>query len=472
MLRSLFAFRTRHQPYMVRLSYRYEMLTALTYPLAASLAEGGFTATVAGKYFQASRLLMAVIFAAPMFGNIVALGWAEMAQRRRKVPFVNLLQVGVVSSIAAVALTGLFAPADGGGLAGWLFAACIISARVLASGIVTVRSSIWRANYPAHVRGQIVARISVTAAAVFAITTLLGSRWLDYDARAFIYLYPLAALLGAAGIWQFSHIRVRRERTELRRLQISMPRPENLSQTDEATVMNYQAKGERKGLRIFFADAMSVLRQDPAFRQYQWWQFLNGGAFMMFGPALQYMVAREMTDPQKEYQLATMVLQIIPMVVTILFTQLWAPLFDRLNILRFRAVQSCITVIAISVLCGGAMLDHLWLVAVGQFLVGISNAAGNLAWNLGHMDFAPPEKCTTYMGVHVMLTGLRGCVAPFVGVALYYVPFIGRGVFGVSVAMSLAAFFGFRHMARTSDLWHRKVQREREIEPEAVGAGR
>ena len=53
MFRRLFQFRTRHQPLMVRLSYRYELRSALTFPLAASLAEGSFTGVVAAKYFQA-----------------------------------------------------------------------------------------------------------------------------------------------------------------------------------------------------------------------------------------------------------------------------------------------------------------------------------------------------------------------------------------------------------------------------------
>ena len=54
-----------------------------------------------------------------------------------------------------------------------------------------------------------------------------------------------------------------------------------------------------------------------------------------------------------------------------------------------------------------------------RFFIGISNAAGNLAWNLGQYDFAPPEKTAAYMGVHVMLTGVRGSFAPFLGVWLY-----------------------------------------------------
>jgi membrane protein implicated in regulation of membrane protease activity len=53
-----------------------------------------------------------------------------------------------------------------------------------------------------------------------------------------------------------------------------------------------------------------------------------------------------------------------------------------------------------------------------------------------------------YMGVHVMLTGLRGFVAPFVGTLLYLLPSIGKGVFLFSMALSAIAVWGFWRMAK------------------------
>lgn len=430
---------------MVRSSYVHEMRSALTYPLAAALAEGSFTGVVAVKYFDASPVLLAVITAAPMFGNVMALVWAELARTRRKVPFVNLLQAGVVASIAAVALTRPL-PREVGG---WVFALLIVLARVLASGIVTVRSAIWRYNYPRHTRGQIIGRITMTATFVLAVTTFAGSVWLDRDPAAYAYLYPLAALVGILGIYQFSRVRVRLEGQTLRRelQQVYTPRPEDLAQTDETNVLNYQPR-EHKGVRRFLAESMTILREDPTFRRYQWWQFLNGAAFMVMVPPLVFLVGREMTDPKTEYVRAILVLQIVPMATSILCTQLWAPLFDRLHIFTFRVYQSVFSVTAHAVLLIGALQGELWVIALGQFVVGVSNAAGNLAWNLGHNDFAPPEKSAAYMGVHVMLTGLRGCVAPFAGVWLFSALGIDRWVFALSGAMCFIATLGFISMAR------------------------
>lgn len=436
---------------MVRLSYHYEMRSAITYPLAASLAEGSFTGVVAAKYFQASPLLIALITAAPMFGNIMAMIWAEKARGRRKVPFVNLLQLGVVGSIAAVALTA-FVPRTVGA---WLFAALIIVVRLLASGIVTVRAAIWRANYPRHLRAQITGRITIVSTVVLAFATCVGASWLDADPRAFVYLYPIAAVMGAVGIWQFSRIRVRSERQALRRETIPHPRPEALSHTDEMNVLNYQPPEQRRGLLDFLREARDVLRRDRAFREYQWWQFLSGASFMMLNPPLVLLVSKELTDPHTQYKLATVVLQIIPMIMSIVATQFWAPLFDRLHITAFRVFQGIASVAAQATIFVGAVLGQLWIIAAGQFVLGISLAGGNLAWNLGHNDFATREQAATYMGVHVMLTGLRGCFAPFAGVMLFRLPFIRRGVFGISVLMCLAALLGFVSMARRMGAWHK-----------------
>jgi len=463
MLPAFARFRTRHQPYMVRNAYRHELRSAATFPLASSLAEGAFTGVVAAKYFNASPLLIAVITAAPMFGNIMALLWADLAEGRRKVPFVNRLQAGVVLCVALAAATSLVPSRTAGG---WVFAALIIAARMLASGIVTIRSAIWRVNYPRQTRGQIISRIAVVATAVQAAATWAGSYWLDWSPRSFSFLYLGSAVLGAIGIAQFAKIRVRREAQSLRRqrAQLYAPRPENSAQTDESNVMNYNPP-DRSGWRgpvglwrFFlnaFRDAADLLRRDPAFREYQWWQFLAGVSFMMFTPSLLVMVSKEMTNPQTEYRMATFVLQIVPMVTVLVATQMWAPLFDRVHISVFRVYQTSVSVSAQLALFAGAMYGMhvnertgLVLIGLAQVLNGITNAGGNLAWNLGHNDFAPADRAADYMAVHVMLTGVRGCVAPFLGVWLYEVPWVGRRIFLLSAVVCCVALVGFVRMAR------------------------
>jgi hypothetical protein len=220
-----------------------------------------------------------------------------------------------------------------------------------------------------------------------------------------------------------------------------------------------------------------VLRRDKDFRDYQRWQFLSGVSFMMFQPALLYMVSRHLTDPKRQYLLATFVVQIIPMIFWFLFAQAWGRLFDRVHITRFRTVQMSLALSVHLTIFAGALTyarfgmpaAALGIVAIGQVLVGISNGAGNLAWNLGHIDFAPPEQAETYMAVHVMLTGVRGCLAPFFGSAIYrWLDLRGVGylLFILSGSVCLTSLLGFASMARRAP-----QKGEAKVAPAAVAVG-
>src|SRR5688572_13542813 len=162
---------------------------------------------------------------------------------------------------------------------------------------------------------------------------------LDLNPRAYVYLYPAAAILGVIGIWQFSHIRIRHEFLLRRREeQLYTPSPENIAESDETNVLNYVPAPRPHWFVRMFTQAWEVLRRDKDFRDYQRWQFLSGVSFMMFQPALLYMVSRQLTDPKRQYLLATFVVQIIPMIFSFLFAPVWAPFFDRVHITRFRTV--------------------------------------------------------------------------------------------------------------------------------------
>ncbi len=439
LLASYFKFTARHQPYMLRRNYHYETSSALTYPLAAAMAEGAFASIVATKYFQASTTLIAVITAAPMFGNIAALLWAELSRNRQKVMFVNTLQLGVIGSVALVGITR-YAPLEVGG---WIFAGLIISARIFAAGIVTVRSTIWRYNYPRHMRGQVVGRINMIATAALALMTYLGSRWLDHNHQAYPWLYLFAALLGLVGVWQFSHVRVRRERTILKRSQIVAESPEGMAQTEETNVLNYVPPEKSSGFLSSITRSLRILKDDRRFRLYQRWQMLAGFSFMMLQPPLVYLVSKRLTDPVKDYQLANFVLQLIPLLTSILILPIWAPLFDRMMISKFRVIQGISWLSAQLIIFTGAFGMSLPVIMIGQLVVGISIAAGNLVWNLGHNEFAPPEKSGDYMAVHVMLTGLRGFIAPFFGVFLYQLMDESAHFFLITSAINFIAWAGY-----------------------------
>lgn len=488
----LAGFNPRRQPFMVRRNYLYELRSAFTFPLAAALAEGSFTGVVASKYFAAGPLLIAVITAAPMFGNILALLWAQLAERRRKVPFINLLQLGVVAAVALVAATWFIPidPATGHPHpgAGWAFAFLIIVARVLASGIVTLRSAVWRLNYPRALRGQIISRISGVYNTVLSLMVLSAAWILDLAPQSYAVIYVIVALVSLAGIEQFRKVRVRGEGRLLRRSAPIQPAAveTDLAMGEEGGVPSYArttraARNGRNGALAAFvrqlAGSMRLLKTDPLFREYQWWQFLLGASFMLMMPSLIYMVSKEMTDERTQYVLAVVVVQLVPMLTGVIFLQVWAPLFDRTPLFRFRVWLGVSAITAHALVLWGALANSLWIVAAGTFMIGVAMGGGQLAWQLGQNTFATRDNVGTYMGLHVMLTGLRGMFAPFLGVGVYHalsralpsagvssVPG-GRWLFLASVLLCLAGTLGYMSMARR----YGQITREEE-EPLAAAA--
>ena len=91
---------------------------------------------------------------------------------------------------------------------------------------------------------------------------------------------------------------------------------------------------------------------------------------------------------------------------------------------------------------------------------GVARGGGSLAWQLGHNDFAEPDQLSAYMGIHVTLTGVRGAMAPFLGIFLYLgwdlqwwsFTGMGAGLFLVSAALSVVSWNGFRRLHRRMQL--------------------
>ena len=97
----------------------------------------------------------------------------------------------------------------------------------------------------------------------------------------------------------------------------------------------------------------------------------------------------------------------------------WARLFDGSHVVVYRARQGWALVIATMIMCLATFTGWLPLLWIGAIMLGAAYAGANLGWNLGHNDFASIGRAQHYMGVHVTLTGVRGAIAPPLGILFY-----------------------------------------------------
>ncbi len=374
--------------------YAREMWPWALLGIGCGLVEGGTVAVLVKKGYAGLvpphwvNLAVAIVSGAPALANISSFAWANLAYGRARIGVLASLQAAFAIAVGLVAL----APIAAGGLA--LTLVVVIIARVLWAGILTVRAAVWSANYPRHVMARVTSRIVMASSLGIAVVALVAGWVLDRHARAARWLYLFAALCGLLASLRYRAVRVRREYQLL------------------------AAEAETGAAAGAFSLAMfrQILREDEPFRRYMFWMSLYGCGNLM-------MTAQLVVLFSDRLHLASLtqilLLTVVPLLLMPLFLPAWARLFDRGHIIEYRSRQCWALVAAIALLTLGVMFRINGLLWPGAVLIGISYAGANLGWNLGHNDFASPGRAQHYMGVHVTLTGVRGLIAPPLGMACY-----------------------------------------------------
>lgn len=421
---ALWSFFPSTMPLMARRNYARELSAIFFLPWMLAAVEGGIIGVVVKVSFTGivpvTRLNFAVatVAAAPALANIFSFIWVRLSHGLDKIRFVVGLQLVVlvlVSTMANVPFTqtGLHA-----------FVLLVIAARICYAGIVTLRSTIWTANYPANNRARVAGKITTIQVELVALAGLIVGQAMVRDEEAFRFILPIYGAIGLIGIWRLSKMRLRRGR--------SLQAAERQFTEDEgAPSLNPVA-------------LWRVLTNDRRFGAFMFCQMLIGIGNLMLNPVI--IVVLE--DRFHEGYAGVIIAHTIPLALMPLFIPFWARLLDRVHIIRFRSIHSWFFVLTAAAYYLAATHDIPHLLYLAAFIKGIAFGGGALAWTLGHLDFAPVERASQYMGVHVTLTGLRGLIAPILGIQLYIAfehtkPGSGPLVFLVSLAISVAGAIGF-----------------------------
>lgn len=434
--RAIRSFHPSRQPWGTRAAYRQELLTSATLPVAVAMLDAGVVGVFGKVVFGISNTQFAMIAASPMFANLLGFVWTRASRGRRKTAFAGMLMSAMLVLVAAVAVL----PKDdkGVGAAGLVLA--VVVGRCLMAGIVTMRSAIWRMNFPRSARARITGKFVLTATLIFAAVPAVVGPMLDWNPQLFRVIYPVAAVIGIIGIVAYTRIRVRQEPALLR----SEREPHN----DQD--MPVRADGRPHNF-------VSVLREDNHFRTYMTWQFFAGVANMMGNTAFALFVIETIKDRDNANTLGMLLTTTVPLACATLTVPLWSKLLDRRHIARYRISHGLTWVFGQSACYLAAISGQLWLFFVPMALRGVMQGGGMIAWSLGHNDFADKRLAALYMGIHQTLTGVRGAFAPFLGVWLLAgwegfswwggeVPpweGIGPQVFIITTGFAVVAWLGF-----------------------------
>lgn len=421
-------------PPPIERSFRAEKAAEVALPAALVLLEGGVVGVIAAKIYQVSPFVLALVSAAPMFANLSSFFWSRLSAGRSKVATACLLQAMILGCIIAVALV------PNGDLGAAVLVSSMIASRILLAGVITVRSVIWSLNYARHQRARATSQLQmINAIMTVAISSAIGPL-LDAYPESLAWIYWGGALVGSLGLLFFAQVRVVGEGRQRVR--------ERLERKDPSNALRFS----------------QILKEDRLFRWYQLNMFGAGFSNMLIEAPLIFIVTRQM---DASYTASIMIIMVIPFAVSLVSMPVWAAYLDRVHVAQFRSRQSVLWIIAQMLTMVGAALESLAWLITARTIMGIARGGGTLAWQLGHNDFARQDQLAAYMGVHVTLTGLRGAIAPFLGIMLYagwsgtgWMPVswegIGAWVFGVAAVISSLAGWGFnglyRHMKRNGSL--------------------
>ncbi|HEV7607462.1 MAG TPA: MFS transporter [Steroidobacteraceae bacterium] len=415
-------------PRAAEAAFRREIVSWALLGLTLGLVEGATAAVLIKKTFAHAadpwlvNFAVAFVSGAPALSNVVSFVWANLAHGRARIG----LMVGLQAAFAIlVGLLGL-APRAVGGLA--FAVASILIARVIWTGILTVRAAVWSANYPRAAIGRYTGRIVIVSSLAVATAAAIAAWTLDRQLMDSRWLFGVGAAAGLIAAWLYRAARVRREFALLAEENAAVGRAEPFS----------------------LGMLLEILRKDPHFREYMFWMGIYGGGNLMLTSQL-VVIFSEHLHLAAGLQIA--LLSVVPLGTLPIFVPFWARMFDRGHIVEYRARQGWSLVLAVVTLTFGtwfAWVPMLWL---GAVLLGAAYAGANLGWNLGHNDFASVGRAQHYMGVHVTLTGVRGAVGPPAGILIYqwlesWRP--GAGIYSLVLPLIFVTVgaAGFSHMRR------------------------
>lgn len=427
-------------PFLARRNFFLEFKHLLFWAVLAGVVEGQFASVVVSKSFEGSELLIAIASATPLAALLVSLVWGMLCLGR---PKIRLAIVFVTCTSLCAGAVGFIPSSRVGAI--W-FLCQMAAAQIMMAGVITVRSALWKSNYPESDRGRIVARLQSVRFIISVCTVLAAAAICDRDPTAYRFVYPAAALLGVASVFLLAKVHVRGERSALAhcRNPVADGYPRR-GQIEPFSLTALLSPGRILGQMV------RVLRNDRRFAWYCTAQFLMGASNFMVVPVLVAVITRELPIGDRwVFWIGTALIAALPRLTMLASLRRWGGLMDRLGVIRLRILNvgtwtasllfgAAATFVVVS---AGGPNGHNLVLAVVLFagrslLAGFSQGGGMLAWNIGHLHFVKGELAEVYMGIHVSLTGLRGILAPLLGMWLWTC--IGWHVWLVAIASSLVS---------------------------------
>ncbi len=141
------------------------------------------------------------------------------------------------------------------------------------------------------------------------------------------------------------------------------------------------------------------------------WMFIGFGNLMILPLRVEY-VANPAYGIHASNEIVALLTVTLPRVFNLLSVRFWGWTFDRWNLITVRLVVNWF--IIGSIMCY-FFSTNLVMLCLSSALLGVSIGGAGIIWPLWVTRVAPRGQVEDYMGIHTLLTGLRGISSPFLG---------------------------------------------------------
>jgi MFS family permease len=376
-------------PPTVRHNTSVELVTGLAYGAfyAAVLA---FMPVVLRRSGASAEML--AVYTSQQFVGFVAAAFSIVLMRRRRTMSVIvacwlvgravfLLFAFIVQPVWMIALSGIF----------WLLEA------FPSPGYTRIQQKI----YPDALRGKLMAYVRAGRVAAILVVTPLAGWALDH--LGYPVLFPLGAVVGIAAALIFTRIRL-----------------------DEGPLPPRETKA--------LTDLWGILRADRRFSYYLL-SFVFYGAGTLMAWTLYPLVQVDRLGLTYSQLGLLGLIQSIFWLAGYLF---WGRLVDRrggLFVLRATCGVAIFTPLIY------VFATEAWMLAPAFAVMGIISAGWDMGLINSAIQLADPERVTEYAAIQTSVVGIRGIVAPLIGVWLLRLGMVDNGVFLLSAGLMVIAWF-------------------------------
>ena len=353
-----------------RRTYKYDLWRGFFEGVLSSGIQT-FALFIAIRYYNAGEGLKSLIAAAPFIGMILSLPLVHYtAGKGLKKSFCS----AVPSALASVCLI----------IAAWIpslefYALMITISYICRSAAIPYLTSIYSDNYPHLKRAASFSKPLLLTVAISSLFGLAGSLLLEMNIIYFNWVFTVVGISALAKAWAIS----------------LMP-----SKVIEKTSHNHP-----------FGNFEYVIK-DKEFGYVLFTWFIMGFANLWVLPLRVDYVASSTYGIEASPLIVALIITIIPETIRFLFIPFWARLFDHMNFIVLRMILNVLFGMGIALFF---ISKNLLIIGAGSALIGLAFAGGSIAWALWVTKYAPPEKVSAYMSVHVCLTGIRGTIGPMIG---------------------------------------------------------